>query len=750
MKDTVVHQDKATLFGDGDKDDSTVGRIEVERADRDAEIARCQRQEERRAKWREDAALIEKYTVQDEASLVTCAAGLEIWHVVTGFDLCKIKIKNLPQDSKESEIADILMKQNIPFTEFLITRHRITGDTSEESVLVGKKVSHALALEVDGLVFRDKVISVEVRDHTTRHAMLSTERISPYLTVSWRGQTDTLIASYPSNAEAVKRAKALNGVLWKGQRLAASLNQHQPSSSSTKSVKITGYPLEATSNMEFLDFIGTHSYRILKTKPYHHQCTLIMVRIHLRQQNGVRMETYKELTPLADETRVTVHFDDWENLKRAHATTHHKKLGTGDETTPTLRASCSSPFQYSIEISRRQFWAQEKQWNALKDLMQEKEALVTTQLGDTIIIYVLGYDLRKTGALKVRVEKLASGEPLDASHWHSNFANHGKKFFRGVQAETGVHIKVDSKKQSLKIFGEMDKVVVACSIIKAEVQRLRSMETTGDDKRLGEQLGKENDDDSLREDKCELWTPRIVSCVVCYCEAAAPEYLGCGHVYCTECLRHLLASAADARIFPISCIDSTCNTPLPIPIIRRFMDNQAFRRLVEVAFMCHIEQHPEEYKYCMTPDCKQIYRRGRKEAWQCPSCLLKICTACEEESHEGLTCAERRLQVDPEKLKEKLGFRRCPQCSAWIEKVGGCNHITCKCGSHICWRCMGHIPVSDMYKHLSKARCKFYKPLPQKSATQASVSTPNRCPDQKVWRQDAAECQATRERCVII
>jgi hypothetical protein len=29
----------------------------------------------------------------------------------------------------------------------------------------------------------------------------------------------------------------------------------------------------------------------------------------------------------------------------------------------------------------------------------------------------------------------------------------------------------------------------------------------------------------------------------------------------------------------------------------------------------------------------------------------------------------------------------CPKCATPIEKDGGCNHITCICGSHWCWHC---------------------------------------------------------------
>lgn len=603
--------------------------------------------------------------------------------------------------------------------------------------------------------------------------MVSTEQLSPFLNVSWKGQTDTLIASYPSNEEATKRVTELNGMLWKTQKLAVVLNQHQrtsssSSSSSTKSVKITRYPPDAVSDPDFLGLIGTKSYRILKTKPYNHQCTLIMVRIHLRQQRGVRMDTYEELTSPTDvdETTVKVHFDHWEDVKRAHDVFDRKKLGTGEETTPTLRVSSPRPVQCYTRISRRQYQAQAKQWNALKERKQGTEAnLYITEHGENIVIYVSGYDLRTAGALKVRVEKLAAGQGLDSSHWHPEFAHNSKQFFKRVHGETGVHIKVESRMQFLKVFGEPEKVAHACSMIKAEVQRLRCMETAGNDEERnvdGDPVCEEGGHDHLVEylfpkDQLERWAPSEMTCVVCYCEASAPEHLRCGHVYCTECLQHHLASAFDTRKFPISCIgnDATCNTPLPIPVIRRHTDKQAFQHLVEAAFACHLEQHPEEYRYCTTPDCMQIYRFRRKEAWKCPSCLLRICPGCEEEFHEGVTCEERRLQRDPaflEQLKESLGYRRCPKCNAWIEKAGGCNHITCKCGSHICWRCMGHFTVGEIYKHLNKARCKTYEPPPIQNVREELRV--DRCLDRRRQNIDGMRC-GTREReserrCVVM
>ncbi len=35
-----------------------------------------------------------------------------------------------------------------------------------------------------------------------------------------------------------------------------------------------------------------------------------------------------------------------------------------------------------------------------------------------------------------------------------------------------------------------------------------------------------------------------------------------------------------------------------------------------------------------------------------------------------------------------LSIKACPECSAPIEKNGGCNHMGCwQCGSYFCWQC---------------------------------------------------------------
>ncbi len=49
-------------------------------------------------------------------------------------------------------------------------------------------------------------------------------------------------------------------------------------------------------------------------------------------------------------------------------------------------------------------------------------------------------------------------------------------------------------------------------------------------------------------------------------------------------------------------------------------------------------------------------------------------------------------------------MKQCPKCQAGIQKNGGCKHMTCKCGAHICWDCGKVFATSnDCYDHLVKA-----------------------------------------------
>ena len=344
------------------------------------------------------------------------------------------------------------------------------------------------------------------------------------------------------------------------------------------------------------------------------------------------------------------------------------------------------------------------------------------------------------GALKVKVGNMVAGDKLDSSFWHPSFASSsasGKGFFDRVYTETKVYIRNDFKAKALKIHGDADAKVEAREMIKAEVDRLVQLETTvsldqasvsffthGGFDRLKELAGEDNvvikgQDENrrhlyrlIKESQTGVYLDHHDkkdqhSCPICTCEIPYPEQLGCGHNYCSGCLRHYLASATETKVFPLACI--TCKVPIPIPLIRRFLTPQTFQALVETAFNSYLSEPARKLRYCGTADCEYIYHQSEDpRVLKCPSCFSTVCSACGEEAHDGMTCNENKINKNPteqERLFNEWAVanqaQRCPGCTAAIEKIDGCNHIICfHCQTHFCWICL--FSGSEIYAHLNQ------------------------------------------------
>lgn len=70
-----------------------------------------------------------------------------------------------------------------------------------------------------------------------------------------------------------------------------------------------------------------------------------------------------------------------------------------------------------------------------------------------------------------------------------------------------------------------------------------------------------------------------------------------------------------------------------------------------------------------------------------------MCTDCKKFAHPNLSCKEAKEKffdgkdMDEATLKS-LNIKKCPSCSSGVEKIDGCNHMTCQnCKTHFCWIC---------------------------------------------------------------
>ena len=695
------------------------------------------------------------------SNLVTCDAGLDIRKIVPGFNLCSVKVQNLPACTTVAQVSNMIAQRGIAGSDFYVTQVYNVGSTSEAIVLIDRQHRRSISLELEGLGYHQQpwpeFVTFNVSDFVPPNSMGFNGQ-PPCLFVIWEAANKPLIATYRSPDEAMRWAGKLNGMVWKNRRLRVSVIESHPRASTLHSVKITNPPDYAEMDFEFCHFIGTLSIQPSRGPTCGYLESLQIVCDRLSQQTGILMNTL-EILPVDSNGLATiqVNFDNWEHARRAYVSVHNSRPGHGNQR-PRLRAwrPRSSEYHYSINISKRQYLAQKRLWDAIRDGREEvyggDAAVIVEEGEDVVLVSVIGDEHKATGALKVRMERLIAGEELGMAYWHPNFLlpQEAEPFFNRVYDNTGVLVITDFETHSLRIYGEAGLFGYVRRLIEDEVQRLRNIATTTILQRgalaffinegvgrLKELIGEENVMMDLASRPCTISVKggqeashhlqRLIEesssaggafpmdddeenlCPVCYTNPSNAENLECGHSYCAGCLKHFLSSAADSKRFPIVCLgnEATCGSPFSIPFLRRFLPYQAFRQLIEAAFTSYIEQHPLEYRCCPTVDCKQVYLRQQQATTvQCPSCFLSVCRACAEESHGDLTCEESRFQRDPvvqDLLNERLGFKKCPQCNSWIEKAGGCNHLRCSCGAHICWRCMGVFTAASIYPHMSTA-----------------------------------------------
>ena len=200
-------------------------------------------------------------------------------------------------------------------------------------------------------------------------------------------------------------------------------------------------------------------------------------------------------------------------------------------------------------------------------------------------------------------------------------------------------------------------------------------------------------------------------CSVCWTPAENPVVLQCQHPYCADCFEGLCTSAdSSGKDFELFCQGDmgNCGKVLPLTDLKQHLSSEALEEVLEASFSSFLRRRPQEFRYCPTPECGNVYRASStSRSHTCCNCLEVTCTLCHEQ-HETLTCAEFKDLASGgyeafQRAKKELGIKDCPKCKTAIEKTYGCNHMTCGgCGTHICWVCLETFSASSpCYAHMS-------------------------------------------------
>jgi len=690
---------------------------------------------------------------------VVFGAGCEIKQVVTALESCRVLISNLPAWTTKEALGGLFTLAGFSREAFyiLVLRMSVDRETQEASVIFNDARHARTVVDIlDKKEYFDEVLKFELAPAVTAGQMDNwTYNRSSYLEITFSAPSKQVQAIYPTVEDAIKKAKALNGGECRGRSVRVTVARRPTNGETWTYIKnsiVISNVAPDTLDSDILRFANPFSVQSFCHRVFRVDIALRRLENHMQTVGGLKPD---DLDVVQNRRKGTIHvrgrFDTWEQADKVWQSLQETDLEflTWDHS----RIFLAFPHQYSLYVPLEQYDAQKEIYDGLESQYNRDRTahIVATRYRVVCLIQVVGIDKKAVGALKLKVEKIARGEVVGV--WDRYFLNwQGQVFFGRLSRQFGACVRPDKTKQVLRIYGSETAINHARREIKEQMRTLAALDykVTIKDycvgffihkgmKVLGDMLGEENvwlhttskpyfvsvrggldAEHALRKLASEAERKPLLpqvpdwskTCPLCFEELTESFPLACQHIYCSGCLKHMLISAVDGQGIPIYCIGDggQCKTPIPLPVIERFISPSRLTQIFENSFRVYLELHPNEFRFCPTPDCTQVYRVSTEDSAviQCPACLIETCSHCHKSPHRGLTCEENMLigsKSGQELLLDRWAkghpnVKKCPDCGVFIEKIDGCNHIHCRCGGHVCWICAKTFN-NGIYDHLN-------------------------------------------------
>ncbi|KAN0119147.1 hypothetical protein V8E52_004594 [Russula decolorans] len=200
---------------------------------------------------------------------------------------------------------------------------------------------------------------------------------------------------------------------------------------------------------------------------------------------------------------------------------------------------------------------------------------------------------------------------------------------------------------------------------------------------------------------------RVFDCGVCLDtlpEESIARIDPCGHSFCRECVRGLVASQIELRRYPVLCPTCTAEPENNRPeSIGKVTQNLALEiGITQEQYEVWTEMEMAEFFVLL--QCRKcgrssyLDREGFNEArnLHCPmeGCNYVWCKECQQEFVPNGPKHSCDGSSELKRLVEQQGWKYCPVCNTPCEKISGCNNVYCiapGCRSNFCYNCGGWI-----------------------------------------------------------
>ncbi|KAK8738812.1 hypothetical protein OTU49_003686 [Cherax quadricarinatus] len=238
----------------------------------------------------------------------------------------------------------------------------------------------------------------------------------------------------------------------------------------------------------------------------------------------------------------------------------------------------------------------------------------------------------------------------------------------------------------------------------------------------------------------KVFDTKNFECKVCFMDklgANCLEFWPCRHVYCKDCMASYFAvQISEGNIKYLMCPENKCESEANPKQVQELVPEDMYQRWDEMLLNSTLSSlgdiQPCPRYHCQYP---VTIEDGQG---QCPSCKFVFCGICRFGWHgvdpcrlkhsESRRIMETYINGDESErgaLEEQYGkkylsmlrdeylsmnyldenSKQCPRCRAKIEKIDGCNKMTClECGVNFCWLCMSILDALKAYDHYMDAR----------------------------------------------
>ena len=260
------------------------------------------------------------------------------------------------------------------------------------------------------------------------------------------------------------------------------------------------------------------------------------------------------------------------------------------------------------------------------------------------------------------------------------------------------HQEKDEKAQAILLSREREDTEYVNRLIAEEIQA--HQDKAEEEEKINEKYIKSLMDEEQKE-KEKIADDQIkADCPICLDSLFSQEVFplsNCTHLFHVECLETYIIEEIKKRSFPIKCPHPDCKQEIMEDEVKDSLQAHIeYQDLYDEYYIkSYVESNPNDYYHCPTADCKSVfYMDADQKKFSCPECKKSYCMSCKTDWHERLSCEEfqriKRDQKDDkfEEFARKMHYVPCPKCQIYVERIEGCNAMTCtRCRTPFCYQC---------------------------------------------------------------